>query len=91
LDRNAPELQTAFLEAKGGTDKVGEVVKSWGGEVLALRQSFPCPTWVPTAIKNGEDHNHIINDAVIYRKREPIGVLAVVSKNNLVNTSKVSQ
>jgi hypothetical protein len=59
--------------------------------VLAPHQSFPYPTWVPTAIKDGKDHNHIVDDAVIHGKREPFGELAVVSENNLVNTSEVCQ
>jgi hypothetical protein len=59
--------------------------------MLAHHQSFSYPTWVPTAIKDGEDYNQIINDAVIHRKREPLGELAVVSENNLVNTPKVCQ
>ena len=43
--------------------------------LLALHQSFSYPTWVPTAIKNGENYNHPINDAIIDRKRKAFGKL----------------
>ena len=58
---------------------------------LALRQSFPYPSWIPAAIKDGEDHNRIIDDAIIYGKREAIGELAVVSEDYLMNTCEVCQ
>jgi len=60
-------------------------------DLLALHQSSPYPRRVPTAIKDSKDHNHIVDDAVIHTEGEPVGELAVISENHLVNTSEVFQ
>jgi hypothetical protein len=57
-------------------------------DLLALRQSFPHPTWVSATIKYGKNHNLIVNDSIIYGEWEPLRELAVVSKNDLVNAAE---
>ena len=58
-------------------------------DLLALHQPFPYPTWIAAAIKYSKNHNLIVNDSIICGEWEPLGELAVVSKNQLVNASEV--
>jgi len=59
--------------------------------LLALHQSFPYPTWIPAAIKDSKNHNHIIDNTVIDSEWKSSGELTVVSENYLVNSSKVGE
>lgn len=62
----------------------------WSG-LLALHQSFSYPTRVTAAIKYCKYYDFIVDDSIIYREREPLGELAVISKNELVNAAEVRQ